>query len=199
MHVHETAAEVKRPGAARLPPAGAGWSSAAWTCRPGLLAVHMTQLETDEIERSPRPAPGVHCPQSNLKLASGFCPAQTWTRPASTWRWAPTAPPATTTSTCWRDADRGPAGQGRQRRRLRPARRRPHCAWRRSTAPARLGSRPRPARWTVGKAADMVAVDLGARRPSRSITRSRNWSTPRVASRSAMSGSPAGSCCATAC
>jgi 5-methylthioadenosine/S-adenosylhomocysteine deaminase len=42
---------------------------------PALVAVHMTQLEEDEIGLAA--ASGiqvVHCPQSNLKLASGHCP-----------------------------------------------------------------------------------------------------------------------------
>lgn len=42
---------------------------------PSLMAVHMTHLEAGEIETF---ASGgghvVHCPESNLKLASGFCP-----------------------------------------------------------------------------------------------------------------------------
>ncbi|RDH84344.1 MAG: TRZ/ATZ family hydrolase [endosymbiont of Escarpia spicata] len=42
---------------------------------PSLMAVHMTHLEAGEIETF---ADGgghvVHCPESNLKLASGFCP-----------------------------------------------------------------------------------------------------------------------------
>ena len=43
---------------------------------PGLVAVHMTQLEEAEIERlAAAGAHVVHCPESNLKLASGFCPA----------------------------------------------------------------------------------------------------------------------------
>jgi len=43
---------------------------------PSLVAVHMTQLEDAEIEAVGRAgAHVVHCPQSNLKLASGFCPA----------------------------------------------------------------------------------------------------------------------------
>jgi 5-methylthioadenosine/S-adenosylhomocysteine deaminase len=42
---------------------------------PRLLAVHMTQLLDDEIERfSSAGAHVAHCPESNLKLASGFCP-----------------------------------------------------------------------------------------------------------------------------
>jgi 5-methylthioadenosine/S-adenosylhomocysteine deaminase len=42
---------------------------------PLLTAVHMTQLETGDIELlAERGAQVVHCPESNLKLASGFCP-----------------------------------------------------------------------------------------------------------------------------
>lgn len=42
---------------------------------PALLAVHMTQLEETEIARlAETGAHVVHCPESNLKLASGFCP-----------------------------------------------------------------------------------------------------------------------------
>ncbi len=42
---------------------------------PRLLAVHMTQVEQDEIELVARHGVHViHCPESNLKLASGFCP-----------------------------------------------------------------------------------------------------------------------------
>lgn len=42
---------------------------------PLLAAVHMTQAETDDIELlAGRGAHVVHCPESNLKLASGLCP-----------------------------------------------------------------------------------------------------------------------------
>jgi 5-methylthioadenosine/S-adenosylhomocysteine deaminase len=42
---------------------------------PMLMAVHMTQLEDTEIARlAAAGAHVVHCPESNLKLASGFCP-----------------------------------------------------------------------------------------------------------------------------
>jgi 5-methylthioadenosine/S-adenosylhomocysteine deaminase len=41
---------------------------------PHLIAVHMTQLEDAEIARlAETGAHVVHCPESNLKLASGFC------------------------------------------------------------------------------------------------------------------------------
>lgn len=74
IHVHETAAEVSRSveetGArplARLHALG--------LLSPSLIAVHMTQLTPDEIALVGESGMHVvHCPQSNLKLASGFCP-----------------------------------------------------------------------------------------------------------------------------
>jgi 5-methylthioadenosine/S-adenosylhomocysteine deaminase len=76
MHVHETADEVDtaleltgmRP-LERLHELG--------LVAPDMLAVHMTQLGAAEIDNFAA-AGGhvVHCPESNLKLASGFCPAQ---------------------------------------------------------------------------------------------------------------------------
>ena len=74
MHVHETADEVRqsvdatgeRP-IARLERLG--------LLSPYLVAVHMTQLEDEEIALvAERGVHVVHCPESNLKLASGFCP-----------------------------------------------------------------------------------------------------------------------------
>ena len=74
MHIHETADEVdraieltgKRP-LQRLQELG--------LLTPGLLAVHMTRLSDTEIRQfADSGAHAVHCPESNLKLASGFCP-----------------------------------------------------------------------------------------------------------------------------
>lgn len=74
MHIHETAGEIKqsvenfqqRP-LSRLYELG--------LMTPRLLAVHMTQLESDEITLIAETGVHVvHCPESNLKLASGFCP-----------------------------------------------------------------------------------------------------------------------------
>jgi 5-methylthioadenosine/S-adenosylhomocysteine deaminase len=76
MHVHETAHEVHesttstglRP-LARLEKLG--------LLSPQLIAVHMTQLTDSEIDRLATHGVSVaHCPESNLKLASGFCPSQ---------------------------------------------------------------------------------------------------------------------------
>ncbi|HEC13759.1 MAG TPA: TRZ/ATZ family hydrolase [Acidiferrobacteraceae bacterium] len=74
MHVHETAREIDE-------------SVAQHGCRPlerierlglitpRLLAVHMTQLLDNEIQSlAEHGVTVVHCPESNLKLASGFCP-----------------------------------------------------------------------------------------------------------------------------
>lgn len=74
IHLHETAHEVteaeqqngKRP-LQRL--ADLGLHS------PRLLSVHMTQLSDEEISHYATSGGHViHCPESNLKLASGFCP-----------------------------------------------------------------------------------------------------------------------------
>ncbi|MCB1621091.1 MAG: TRZ/ATZ family hydrolase [Thiothrix sp.] len=73
MHVHETAAEVAQAQEN-------GERPLARLQRLGLLdqhfmAVHMTRLKPDEIEHLASAGVHViHCPESNLKLASGFCP-----------------------------------------------------------------------------------------------------------------------------
>ncbi len=76
MHVHETRDEVEqglqnhgmRP-LQRLQQLG--------LLSPSLAAVHMTQLTEEEIELiAESGASVVHCPESNLKLASGFCPVE---------------------------------------------------------------------------------------------------------------------------
>ena len=74
MHVHETADEVanaikehgERP-LVRLNKLG--------LLNPRMIAVHMTQLTEEEISLSAKQGIHVvHCPESNLKLASGLCP-----------------------------------------------------------------------------------------------------------------------------
>ena len=77
MHVHETAGEIAE-------------SLELHNCRPlarldelgivneRLMAVHATQLEDGEIAAlAERGCSVTHCPQSNMKLASGFCPVAT--------------------------------------------------------------------------------------------------------------------------
>ncbi len=74
MHVHETRNEIEqaikvngqRP-IQRLNQLG--------LITPGFIAVHMTQLNAEEISLfAEAGAHIVHCPESNLKLASGLCP-----------------------------------------------------------------------------------------------------------------------------
>lgn len=76
MHVHETAVEVQqsveqygeRP-LARLARLG--------LLGPRLQAVHMTQISEDDLALLVESNSSViHCPESNLKLASGFCPVE---------------------------------------------------------------------------------------------------------------------------
>lgn len=74
MHVHETAAEIEQSQAQfgvrpleRLARLG--------LVSPSLLAVHMTHLLDAELAHfAASGAHVLHCPESNLKLASGFCP-----------------------------------------------------------------------------------------------------------------------------
>ncbi|MBS0487867.1 MAG: TRZ/ATZ family hydrolase [Proteobacteria bacterium] len=76
LHLHETAQEVEdsrklhgmRPFA-RMQALG--------LIDERLIAVHMTQLTEAEIAACAKAGVSVvHCPESNLKLASGFCPAE---------------------------------------------------------------------------------------------------------------------------
>src|SRR5690606_4294592 len=75
LHLHETAREVEEAQQA------SGQRPIARMERLGLVndrlvAVHMTQLTDGEIALcAQRGVTVVHCPESNLKLASGFCPA----------------------------------------------------------------------------------------------------------------------------
>ena len=74
IHVHETAAEVtEAEKATRMRPLER--LNRLDLVNPNLLAVHFTQATPDEIRLlGDNNASVVHCPESNLKLASGFCP-----------------------------------------------------------------------------------------------------------------------------
>ncbi len=74
IHLHETASEIsgslekygRRPLA---------YLNDLGLLSEKLIAVHMTQLTEEEIELVQKSGMSVvHCPESNLKLASGFCP-----------------------------------------------------------------------------------------------------------------------------
>ncbi len=76
IHVHETAQEVddsKRDHGMRP----LARMAALGLVNDHLIAVHMTQLLDSEIAQLAEAGSSVvHCPESNLKLASGFCPAE---------------------------------------------------------------------------------------------------------------------------
>jgi 5-methylthioadenosine/S-adenosylhomocysteine deaminase len=76
MHVHETALEVQQALEQK------GERPLQRLARLGLLgprfqAVHMTQIDNDDLALLVESNSHViHCPESNLKLASGFCPVE---------------------------------------------------------------------------------------------------------------------------
>lgn len=76
MHVHETAFEVQQSLEQH------GERPLARLARLGLLgprfqAVHMTQIDDEDLALLVSSnASVIHCPESNLKLASGFCPVE---------------------------------------------------------------------------------------------------------------------------
>jgi len=74
IHLHETAAEVEQ-SVARFNMRPLERISQLGLLSPRLQAVHATQLLNGEIESlAKHGASVVHCPQSNMKLASGGCP-----------------------------------------------------------------------------------------------------------------------------
>ncbi len=76
MHVHETRDEI-RQGLERYGNRPVQRLGRLGLLGPSLAAVHMTQLNDEEITQVARTGANVvHCPESNLKLASGFCPVQ---------------------------------------------------------------------------------------------------------------------------
>ncbi len=76
IHVHETKDEIERSLAEhRVRPLER--LGRLGLLGPNLIAVHAVHLQPDEIEALARHgASVVHCPSSNLKLASGFAPVQ---------------------------------------------------------------------------------------------------------------------------
>ncbi len=74
VHMHETEAEIadnlKKYGQRPL-----AWLNEFGLLSPQFICVHMTQMLPSEIELiAAKGVPIVHCPESNLKLASGFAP-----------------------------------------------------------------------------------------------------------------------------
>ena len=74
IHLHETPGEVESAVATRGARPFARLDGLGLVS-PRLMAVHMTELNETEIARLAECGTHVvHCPESNLKLASGFCP-----------------------------------------------------------------------------------------------------------------------------
>lgn len=74
MHLHETRDEIEQ-GRQRYGMRPMKRLQQLDLLGPSFIAVHMTQLEDDEIAQFAESGGSVvHCPESNLKLASGFCP-----------------------------------------------------------------------------------------------------------------------------
>jgi len=73
MHVHETLHEVEE-ALAKTGQRPLQRLQSLGLLNPSFVAVHMTQLTSDEISLfAESGAHIIHCPESNLKLASGFC------------------------------------------------------------------------------------------------------------------------------
>lgn len=76
LHLHETAQEVEDSRRERNVRPFARMQSLGLV-NDHLIAVHMTQLTDGEVAACAEAGVSVaHCPESNLKLASGFCPAE---------------------------------------------------------------------------------------------------------------------------
>ncbi len=74
MHLHETAAEVQQ-SVEQFGQRPIERLAAIGVLNPQLAAVHMTQLNREEIMLvAEHGVSVVHCPESNMKLGSGFCP-----------------------------------------------------------------------------------------------------------------------------
>jgi 5-methylthioadenosine/S-adenosylhomocysteine deaminase len=199
LHTHETAQEVRqsqethsqRP-IARLDRLG--------LINDRLIAVHMTQLADAEIALcAARGVSVVHCPESNLKLASGFCPVAKLQKAGVNVAIGTDGCASNNTSTC--SARCAPPHCWRKRWPTMPPRSTPpaRCAQPRWAAPGRWASiiwsgRSKPASRRI-----WCASICPRWKPSRCITCCRSLSTPLDVTRSATSGSPAGRSCAIAC
>ena len=76
MHIHETAHEIKE-SLSKYGKRPLKRLQELDLVNPNLIAVHMTQLQRNEIETvASHGVSVVHCPQSNMKLASGISPVQ---------------------------------------------------------------------------------------------------------------------------
>ena len=181
MHVQETAFEVQQSLEQR------GERPMARLARLGLLgprfqAVHMTQISDDDLALLVESNTSViHCPESNLKLASGFCPVERlWLAGVNVavgtdgaasnndldLLGIPAPPP------CW--PRRSPAPPPR----WTPIAR---CAWLRSMVHGRWEWNRTPARWSSARPPTWSPSTSPGWPSNRCTTRFRNLSMPPVA------------------
>lgn len=74
MHIHETADEVNQ-SLSKLKMRPLKRLQNLGLVSPDLIAIHMTQIDTQDLEIIEAERPSIiHCPESNMKLASGICP-----------------------------------------------------------------------------------------------------------------------------
>jgi 5-methylthioadenosine/S-adenosylhomocysteine deaminase len=78
MHIHETADEINQSLAqTKLRPLQRLHNIGLVS--PRLIAIHMTQITEEDLDILAATKPNiVHCPESNMKLASGICPLTTF-------------------------------------------------------------------------------------------------------------------------
>jgi 5-methylthioadenosine/S-adenosylhomocysteine deaminase len=157
-----------------------------------LQAVHMTQLSAADIERfSAAGGQVVHCPQSNLKLASGLCPLAALldaginvalgTDGAASNNDLDMLAEAQTAALLAKglagDAQAVDAFQALEMMTINAAR--------------ALGMESRLGTWSPASRRTCARSTWRPRRPSRSTMSCPSWCTPHRGARSAMSGSPA--------
>ncbi len=134
---------------------------------PGFIAVHGTYLDASDMALlETQGCHVVHCPASNLKLASGIAPVAALALGASMSRWAPIARPATTVSTCSaKPASRRCWPREQRRCRRNPGRRRTADGHTERGASARTRARHRIARARQAGGRDRGRSRRGRARP----------------------------------
>ena len=148
LHLAETQDEVKI-AAEQHKATPVGYLESLGFFGPQTLAAHAVHLTTQDIEILRKRGVGVsHNPESNMKLASGTAPVPALRRAGSCRSAsAPTAPPATTTSTCSSRCARRPSCTSSSRATRAPCRRQTSSRWRPARARgARNGADHRVAR-----------------------------------------------------